>query len=137
MAKLGQYNLDEMTAQEAFEAGASHLLEQSVKSVVIDEDGYPSCVYNGGGVCCPAAIFIQCYVRSMEGSTWWGLVDDFGQTAKHMDIVKSLQSVHDNGNVSEWKDSLEDVVVFCNLDTSFLDWWQWSEALDKWVKHES
>lgn len=91
MAKLGQYNLDEMTEQEAFDACAQHLLNQREKS----ENLYGHCLYKGQNVCCAAAIFIQGYDSEMEGSNWIALIDEFQQTEKHKGLIIELQNIHD------------------------------------------
>jgi hypothetical protein len=134
MAKLEQYNLDDMTAQEVLEASAIHLFEQSRMSISTDLD---DCVYNGpGNICCAAGIFIQGYTPSMEKKTWGALVEDFNQSDKHTKLVRSLQCIHDSGcySIKLWKNRLTKLAVTEGLDCSFLEEWTYDKNLLKYVK---
>lgn len=135
MAKLGQYNLDEMTAQEVFEASAIHLLEQSKVS---KENEHSLCAYKTDeGICCAAAIFIQNYNKSMEGRSWSGLVDTHNQTTTHRILVHDLQFIHDGEEgVSLWITNLYGLGARNSLDTAFLDDWHYNEDTKKFEKSE-
>jgi hypothetical protein len=132
MAILGQYNLDEMTEQEAFEASAIHLMNQSAKS--LSETG---CLYNGlNNLCCAAGIFIQGYKLDMETLPWSSLVEDFNQSSNHKDLITCLQIVHDSSlkNVDSWIHRLKLVAKDFNLDSKFLDKWHYDTISHKHVK---
>ena len=133
MAKLGQYNLDEMTAQEAFEASAIHLLEQSKAS---KDNEHSLCAYKTDeGICCAAAIFIQGYNKSMEGRSWSGLVDVHNQTTTHKVLVHDLQFVHDDDEgVRSWITNLYTLGARNRLDTAFLNDWSFNESTNKYEK---
>ena len=105
MAKLGQYNLEDMTAMQVIEAARSHLLNQGVKSMNKEGD----CLYKGKKSCCAAAIFIQNYTPAMEGTQWDTLIAHHKQTSTHKDLVQDLQEIHDNYEVEQWKAELDEL----------------------------
>ena len=122
MATLGQYNAAEMTAQEVFDAGAAHLLEQGKRSISIDKDGIGRCVYSGQeGRACGAAPFIQNYVPSMEGVGWNILVRGFEQTPRHRSLIVSLQACHDSTSPCDWKLELARLAGDKGLNPAILD----------------
>jgi hypothetical protein len=119
MAVLGQYadQLPAMTEDEVVLAVSQHLLEQKVKSIIEpepdDNENYAACVYNGGNVCCAAAIFIKDYEDGMEDNGGWNeLVADFNQCGNHEYTILYLQSVHDGHDPKDWLDVL--TVKYCN-----------------------
>jgi len=97
MAKLGQYNLEEIkTEQEVFDLVRKHLEEQSAPSVGKDASGVTVCKYDGeDGKCCAAAIFIQDYKPQMENKVWRELVGEFGQSYRFQILIQELQLAHD------------------------------------------
>ena len=136
MATLGQYNLEEMTKQEVFEATCIHLLEQSEQS--LDDVMGIDCLYNGdGGLCCAAGIFVQNYDEIMENNSWSDLVVAFSQSNKYELLIDDLQSLHDNSIAPEWLSRMKEVSKYYDLDTSFLEPWQWDEETCKYIKNES
>lgn len=131
MAKLGQYNLDEMTEQEVFEASATHLLEQSERSFSDDGD----CAYKGEeGECCAAGIFVQNYSPEMEGVSWADAVRDYNQSNSHFDLVKTLQLVHDRVEPAGWLNEFIEITKSNSLDSLFLHGWSWSNEEVKYIK---
>jgi hypothetical protein len=133
MATLGQYNLDEMTAQEAVEASFVHLLEQSVRSMSPNHTILPKCAYKGSeGTCCAAGIFIQNYEESMENSTWLTISKYPGESDAHNTLVESLQEIHDGIEVCNWLIEMKSFCEFNELDDSFLNGWSWNGS--KYIK---
>ena len=104
MAKLGEYGdkLQTMTAQEAFDAAATHLLEQGCRS---ESDG--RCRYNGDGVCCAAAPFIRNYSPELEDIDWLSVVRRKAASKNHLDLIEKLQRIHDSTSPKMWYECLE------------------------------
>ena len=100
MAKIGQFKVNDMDAEQVAEAVKSHLLQQNARSV---ENNV--CVYKGdNGLCCAAGIFIQDYEPIMEGKPWEDVVGDYEQGDRHMDFISNLQIIHDSGEVEWWEE---------------------------------
>ena len=100
MAKVAQYNLNELTKQEVFTLARNHLIEQGVPSV---SEGRV-CLYNSGELCCAAAPFLPSYDNSMEGSDWRTLRKDGfleGFTDEFDNLITELQDAHDNAAFGE------------------------------------
>jgi hypothetical protein len=118
MATLGQYDASTMTAQEVFNAGRDHLLQQNAKSErkCNEHSVIAFCVYNGeDGKCCGAAPFLLNYVEEMEGDTWDRLsYQDLVPTA-HKELILALQDVHDVYDVEQWAELLTQLAEFRNL----------------------
>ena len=123
MATLGQYNAAEMTAQEVFDAGAAHLLEQGKQSVRLNISNMEyMCAYSSpSGLLCGAAPFIQNYSPDMEGESWDGLIAEYGQTVDHCHLIASLQDCHDLDCPDNWESALEDIAEEHDLSTKVLE----------------
>ena len=120
MATLGQYNAAEMTAQEVFDAGASHLLEQGRKSLRAEKKS--NCLYSGpDGRICGAAPFVQNYSSDMEGQSWEELVKEFGQTEEHLHLIGALQDCHDSYKPKDWQARLKRLAHLYKLEDSVLE----------------
>lgn len=135
MAKLGQYNLEEMTEQEVFDAAAKHLMEQSEQSLYSEDGDF--CIYKGDNKCCAAAIFIQGYDEKMESKIWYKLVSKFDQSDKHLNMVMHLQSVHDENEPSEWKKELERLSEYFDFNTDILEDYCWDDGENRYLLRES
>ena len=119
MATLGQYNAAEMTAQEVFDAGAAHLLEQGRKSLRMNTR---LCAYSSpSGLICGAAPFVQNYTSDMESAGWSELVEDFGQTVDHCSLIEGIQNCHDAYKPKDWYLVLKSLAHHCNLDPAILE----------------
>lgn len=133
MATLGQYNLDEMTAQEVVEASFVHLLEQSKLSRGRYLSGHTICMYKGiDGICCAAGIFIQDYNKDMENATWLNVSKYEHESSNHTDLVESLQNIHDGTEVHNWLSEMRLFCEFNEFDDSFLNGWSWNGS--KYIK---
>ena len=100
--KLGQFGeqLATMTEQEVFNIAAEHLILQNKKSELAEG----VCVYDGGDVCCAAAPFIRNYKSSMEEKEWSS--HTVNPENLHRRLIGSLQQIHDNSLVEDWRDKL-------------------------------
>lgn len=136
MATLGQYDLEDMTAQEVFEASAVHLLNQSEKS----ENQEGLCVYKGeGGLSCAAGIFVKDYEKEMEGfcGTPWGeMIKDHNQSKKHYSLVVDLQNIHDDKPVPDWLCKLKSLGTREKLGIDFLRNWFWDDEAERYREIE-
>ena len=123
MATLGQYNAAEMTAQEVFDAGAVHLLEQGKKSIRVNaSQGESMCAYSGSeGLVCGAAPFVQNYTPDMETRGWGSLVKEYGQTEAHSNLIRALQQCHDTISPDNWKWTLDKIAVGKRLSPAILE----------------
>lgn len=94
MATFGQYNPEELTAQEVVDIAAEHLLQQGGQSVNEKE----TCCYQGPyDTCCAAAPFVCVDYNKgrIEGNTYDLLVSNYGQPKEHMEVIQGLQEIHD------------------------------------------
>jgi len=100
--KLGQFGeqLATMTEQEVFNIAAEHLILQNKKSELVEG----VCMYDGGDVCCAAAPFIRNYKEYMEDIEWNSRT--VNPESLHVNLISSLQTLHDNEAVVNWKDKL-------------------------------
>ena len=106
--------LPQATEQEVFEQVAKHLLTQNKKSFEFD-----TCRYRGpNGLKCAAGCLIsdEEYIVGFEGTTWAGLFN-----LPYSCLIQGLQDIHDNEDVQDWKQSLFNLAVQYNLNTSFMD----------------
>ena len=88
------YDINNMTAQEVFDASVEHIYEQGVQSV--DCEG--QCNYRtASGLMCAAGIFIpeEKYEESFEGQSWLQVAESFGSDGSHALLVVALQRAHD------------------------------------------
>lgn len=122
MAKLGEYGdkLESMTAQEVFNVAAEHLMTQLEKSELESDGPDNICMYNGGEVCCAAAPFIKNYKLYMEHKSWRSLHDAGCVPSIHLDLIESLQEIHDQVPVSEWYDKLSHLASYSGFDNTKL-----------------
>jgi hypothetical protein len=94
--------LENATEQEVKDQIEAHLLKQGKRGV--SETG--ACSYRGEGGCmCAAGCLISDdeYSESMESSTWGTLIHNgFVRTAKHADLIRRYQLIHDLNAPEEW-----------------------------------
>ena len=122
MATLGQYNAANMTAQEVFDAGAAHLLEQGKKSIRHRPNVAPMCAYSAlNNLSCGAAPFIQDYSPDMEGESWEVLVEEYGQAEEHLHLICALQNCHDAYKSKDWQEVLKRLAHLHKLEDSVLE----------------
>ena len=133
MAKLGQYDITKMTAQEVADAAALHLFEQSEKSM-LDEWDNDTCVYDGDDVCCAAGPFIPNYYEEVENKSWSVLVELDMVPSDHSWLIADLQIIHDISGVDFWKDSLVGLYEKHNLDKAVLNEWEYNGATGRYEK---
>jgi hypothetical protein len=128
-----------LTAQEIFDKVATHLLRQGRRSV-----GGDGCAYRGeGGSKCAAGILIpdDAYDPEFEGvgvhkpadyqmyssaqrrageALWRGLRAG-GASEEHVEILRSLQNLHDIYESHNWRDRLRVVAADHGLSPAVLD----------------
>lgn len=113
--------LPQATAQEVFDQCARYLLTQKKQSV---EEVSGMCEYRGtDGTKCAAGCFIADneYKKSMENKTWDDLFLDGLAPRDHLELMKTLQHVHDCNLPTDWWVCLDNLVAKDNLSTSVLD----------------
>lgn len=126
------YDLGTMTAQEVFEASASHLLIQSIRSIKGEK-----CLYNYNGLRCAAGIFLSDYhddILEDADTSWHSLVERSVAPKEHAGLLTSLQSIHDGREVHQWLNELRRLGVNKSLDISFLDGWKFSTETNRYLK---
>ena len=125
MAKLGQYGeaLEHMTEQEVFDVTVRHLLEQGDKSLTtFCEQSLTICAYKGkNGLCCSAAPFIRNYSADLEMEIWEEVVGMGAASSANMDLILTLQRLHDTKQVEKWYSCLSSVAEVFKLNTKVLE----------------
>jgi len=114
--------LEQATAQEVFDQAAEHLLTQNKQSEGVHNNGL-TCMYRSpDGLKCAAG----CLIGDDEySSEWerrsWGFVSKAGCVTKHIDLISSLQSIHDNYEPSQWLVRLKELASSKELNTKVLE----------------
>jgi len=125
MAKLGQYGeaLEQMTEQKVFDVTVRHLLEQGEQSLTTScEEGQTICAYSGtDGLCCAAAPFIRNYSADLEMETWKQVVGMGAASSANMDLILTLQRLHDAKQIEKWYSCLSSVAEVFKLNTKILE----------------
>ncbi len=111
-----------LSKQEIFNIVYKHLLTQNEKSVIY-EYGNPRCLYRSpNGLMCAAGVLIkdEHYHPKLENhGSMHDLVEGSlrasGMDLKDSFFVSHLQRIHDDHNVSTWKECLEDLAAGHNL----------------------
>lgn len=107
--------------QLVFDTVARHLLKQNKKS--LGDNGY--CVYRSPeGLKCAAGCLIpdDKYEAEMEEIRWDGLIRKYSIIGLNSEqLVCSLQEIHDQIRVEDWKQSLEIISYQYGLNDSVLN----------------
>lgn len=112
--------LHKATAQEVFDQVAKHLLKQGVKST---DKGNGLCVYKSDdGYKCAAGCLIAKseYRKKYEGAGWKGLIQKYGVTSSHSDLIRDLQKMHDNADPITWPNHLKSLADIHGLNIEVL-----------------
>ena len=129
-----------MNNQEVFDKVARHLLEQKVRSADLEKD---NCMYRGpNNLKCAIGCLIPdaLYDRRFEGKPVRALGREFIRSITFggvaIELLTSLQRVHDMVDPSEWQITLTEVAQTFNLNTEVLDehprsFQQGSDSLDQ------
>jgi hypothetical protein len=103
------------TKQETFDKVVNHLRQQNCKAQ-IEQDGHTKCAYHGqNGTMCAAGCLIpddeyHYYFEGNSISFCSQLLYLIGNKLGHdIELVSSLQSVHDRYDVSDWENELKNV----------------------------
>ena len=107
--------LKDATAKEVFEQVKTHLLTQTERSM-LDED---TCAYRGiSGLKCAAGCLISDdeYNKDFESKRWKALANWNAVPNTHVELIDSLQMVHDHYPVSLWEQELENIKVDFNIE---------------------
>lgn len=107
--------LVDITAQEAFDTVAAHLLNQMDRAV--SENG--DCAYRGcGGLKCAVGVLIpdSIYDPKWEGDSCFGLIANYNVFDESLGwLLTRLQDVHDNYGPRLWAIRLREVADWCEL----------------------
>lgn len=108
--------LSQATAQEVFNQVLNHARVQGKASK--DEGG--GCYYrNPEGLACFAGCLISDdeYIKQMDGgdSTWNGIFEKGYVPRDHFDLIRSLQSIHDDYQPSDWEGQFKKLANYENL----------------------
>ena len=127
MTTITMKNLHLATEQQVFDQAAKHLLTQMRQA----QTNFGGCQYrlelNDGTVLkCAVGCFISDneYHHRIEGEIYcsYNFREFFGfkDEAPHVDLLMSLQNLHDNHPVDIWKEELEQIAMDFNLNTDIL-----------------
>jgi hypothetical protein len=114
--------LEQATVQEVFNQVAEHLLTQNKQSEGEHNNGL-TCMYRSpDGLKCAAGCLIgdDEYSREWERRSW-GFVSRVGGVTKHIDLISSLQSIHDSYEPSQWLAHLKELANSKELSTKVLE----------------
>ena len=106
--------LKDVTAKEVFEQVKNHLLTQKARSTVKEV-----CVYRGeNGLKCAAGCLMSDneYKKNFENKRWQYLVEYNMVPNAHVQLIDSLQSLHDHYPVSIWEKELEQLRIDFNIE---------------------
>lgn len=109
------------TAQEVFDTVYAHLLKQNQKSRSTNNEN--SCMYRGSNsLKCAAGCLIADdeYSYDMEYLLWATLAAKGLVPSNHVDLIRSLQDIHDSYKPSNWKSELSILATNLNLTISSL-----------------
>ena len=114
-----------LTAQEAFNTVAAHLLSQGEKSVVVEEDGKIFCAYRGSrGRKCAIGVLIpdEVYKPVFEDYIVSGLIRDYGLFPPELaSLLHRLQGIHDTVDSEFWGSRLRMLAASQDLDGGVVD----------------
>jgi hypothetical protein len=129
--------LEQATAQEVFDQAAEHLLTQNKQSEGVHNNGL-TCMYRSpDGLKCAAGCLIgdDEYSREWERRSW-GFVSRVGfGVKKHIDLISSLQSIHDDYEPYQWLAQLKELANSEELNTKVLEKYLHTENIEE--KYES
>jgi hypothetical protein len=114
--------LEQATTQEVFDQVAKHLLTQNKQSEGEHNNGL-TCMYRSpDGLKCAAGCLIgdDEYLSHWERRSW-GFVSRVGGVTKHIDLISSLQSIHDDCEPSQWLVRLKELASSKELNTEVLE----------------
>lgn len=115
---LSLKTLPQATAQEVFDHVAKHLLTQKRRAINRDF----SCRYRLRNLRCAAGCLIADdeYKESFEGWGWDVLVEENKAPKKHIGLITSLQSVHDECPPKSWYQELYELAGAYRLNRKAL-----------------
>lgn len=116
--------LKDATAQQVFDQVKNHLLKQNVRSTAAIQ----GCAYRGGWgsqkLMCAAGCLISdeeyaergSFIMDGSNNTSWEYHVEKGRVPKeHFDLIKSLQTIHDQDDPSEWPAQLKELAAYHGL----------------------
>ena len=127
MTTITMKNLHLATEQEVFDQAAKHLLTQMERA----RHNSIGCQYrlkldDGTILKCAVGCLIADdeYKSSIEGQLYgsynFNIFFRFKDEAPHLTLLRSLQNLHDNYTVDEWKEKLKQIATDFNLNTDIL-----------------
>lgn len=109
--------LPDATAQQVFDQVVTHLRKQGQQSLGSDGD----CAYRGRyGLMCAAGCLIaddeyDQHFDTAYDTTWDKHVERGNFPSDHRDLIKSLQVIHDDTEVSEWERDFKELAGYEGL----------------------
>jgi hypothetical protein len=115
--KITLATLPQATEQQVFDQVSLHLLTQGRKS---KKEGSAQCRYRYGQLMCAAGCLIsedEYRIEFDEGDEcyWPQLAEQYLVPAAHLDLITSLQMVHDESEPERWGAKLRMVALNSNL----------------------
>ena len=115
--------LKDATAQQVFDQVKNHLLKQYARSVGPEGCAYRAC-WDGQKLMCAAGCLISdeeyaergSFIMDGSNNTSWDYHVEKGRVPKeHFDLIKSLQTIHDQDDPSEWSAQLKELAAYHGL----------------------
>ena len=110
--------MNEATSQEVFDFVAKHLLTQNKKSITNIDGVIAHCLYkSSNGLNCAIGCLIpkESYDSEIEQMDLSNVLDYFEVDTKHDILLESLRLVHDDQDVENWQEALNDTALKFNL----------------------
>lgn len=121
--KITLQTLPKATAQEVFDYVVTHLLTQNKHSIMKDDYGvYGAAYFSSDKTRCGAGCLMgeDEYRKHFEGKGWGHLVAKFNIPNNHNSLISTLQMLHDEYKVIDWKDQLKNIAKTFNLNENVL-----------------
>ncbi len=130
MSAVTIHNLDRVSAQQVFDHIVTHLFTQRKQSYDPMQGicVYRHDVYGEEVTRCAAGCLIpkRSYRKEFEGKMWYDLRNWYDLSEAHVDLISTMQSVHDGSHVTELFAPAQDHEAFLKR-TGYLMWY-WYKA---------
>lgn len=109
-----------LTKQQVFDTVVNHLRQQGSKAEFYDEEGDRHCCYRKDGLKCAVGCLIpdEFYNPALEGKTVeHEMVQDvLKDITNELDLLWSLQSIHDWEAVDTWEEQFAEIANYNGLE---------------------
>lgn len=120
--------LSQATAQQVFDQVARHLLQQRRRAIKVDAGFGAKCRYRApdGAKCAIGCLIGDLeYDPEFEGHSWPQLLErskrlGYNLPAEHLELLKTLQGIHDGTDPDFWRGNLKVVAERWGLATTAL-----------------